>query len=127
MTLAPKSNKCVWTRGLAECLYCPVAHGEGNFAVASEATLTGLAANDQIALLYVQPNGEPAAGVYPYNPNGSAADIAGICNAAGNVLGLMPHPENHLFSYQHPRWTRGEGGGLGLRLFEEGVSYAAQL
>jgi phosphoribosylformylglycinamidine synthase subunit PurQ / glutaminase len=125
--LAPTSRACVWTRDLTDCLYCPVAHGEGNFTVADEAVLAALEANDQIALVYVNPDGGPANGLYPANPNGSAADIAGICNPAGNVLGLMPHPENHLFAYQHPRWTRGERGGLGLKLFEQGVKYAAQL
>jgi len=126
VTLAPRSRQCIWTRGLTESLYCPVAHGEGNFVAADEATLSELAASGQVALTYARPDGLPADGAYPYNPNGSAADIAGLCNSAGNVLGLMPHPENHLFSYQHPRWTRGESGGLGLRLFQEGVKYAAQ-
>jgi phosphoribosylformylglycinamidine synthase I len=127
VTLAPRSNVCIWTRGLTDCLYCPVAHGEGNFSVASGAALAGLEVNEQIALVYVRPGGESAGGEYPHNPNGSAGDIAGICNPAGNVLGLMPHPENHLFPYQHPRWTRGEQGGMGLKLFEQGVHYAAQL
>jgi len=53
-------------------------------------------------------------------------DIAGICNPEGNVLGLMPHPENHIFPHQHPRWTRGESGGSGLPLFVNGVRYASQ-
>ena len=107
--------------------YCPVAHGEGNFTVADDGVLAGLRARDQVALVYVRPDGSPANGAYPENPNGSAADIAGLCNPRGNVLGLMPHPENHIFAYQHPRWTRGDGGGLGLKLFEQGVNYAAQL
>jgi phosphoribosylformylglycinamidine synthase I len=127
VNLAPRSRRCVWTRGLTDCLYCPVAHGEGNFVAEDSATLDGLEANDQVALVYVHPDGAPARGAYPANPNGSAGDIAGICNPAGNVLGLMPHPENHLFPYQHPRWARGERGGLGLKLFEQGVTYAAQL
>jgi phosphoribosylformylglycinamidine synthase I len=130
VSLAPHSKTCVWTRGLSELIYCPVAHGEGNFvlaATAGEAGLARLAANDQIALVYVTRDGAPANGAYPANPNGSVGDIAGLCNPAGNVLGLMPHPENHLHPYQHPRWTRGERGGLGLPLFQEGVQYAAQL
>ena len=53
-------------------------------------------------------------------------DIAGICNPQGNVLGLMPHPENHILFYQHPRWPRGERGGSGLPLFINGVRCAAQ-
>jgi phosphoribosylformylglycinamidine synthase subunit PurQ / glutaminase len=125
--LKPRSQVCVWTRGLTETVYCPVAHGEGNFTTAGAASLAALEANDQVALVYARADGTPARGAYPDNPNGSIADIAGICNPAGNVLGLMPHPENHLYPYQHPRWARGERGGLGLKLFEQGVNYAAQL
>lgn len=124
VSLAPRSNKCIWTRGLEEPIECPVAHGEGNFIPASQTVLDRLAANDQIALVYQSANGRLAG--YPANPNGSAMDIAGICNPQGTVLGLMPHPENHIFAYQHPRWTRGEQGGSGLLLFENGVQYAAQ-
>ena len=126
VTLKPVSQKCVWTRGLDELIYCPIAHGEGNFQLADENDLEKLRANDQIALRYVCENGTAANGVYPFNPNGSRDDIAGVCNKRGNVLGLMPHPENHIFNYQHPRHTRGERGNLGLRLFENGVKYARE-
>jgi hypothetical protein len=61
---------------------------------------------------------------YPANPNGSILNIAALCNPAGNVLGLMPHPENHIFPWQHPRASRGERGMLGLRLFENGIKNA---
>jgi len=124
VTLKPASQKCVWTRGLEEMIYCPIAHGEGNFQLADENDLAILRANDQVALRYVYENGAAANGAYPFNPNGSRDDIAGVCNERGNVLGLMPHPENHIFAYQHPRHTRGERGNLGLRLFENGVKYA---
>lgn len=127
VTLAPQSQKCVWTRGLGESIQCPVAHGEGNFVLSDAVMLDTLRANDQITLTYSRADGTPAQGNYPFNPNGSVADIAGICNPQGNVLGLMPHPEDHIYSYQHPRWTRGKPGGLGLPLFENGVRYATQL
>ena len=65
-----------------------------------------------------------ASAEYPANPNGSELDIAGLCNPAGNVLGLMPHPENHIFPWQHPRFHRGERGLSGLRLFENGIRHA---
>lgn len=126
VTLAPQSRACVWTRGLTETIYCPVAHGEGNFVLADPAGLRRLRSGDQIALVYARPDGSPAGGAYPDNPNGSAADIAGVCNPRGNVLGLMPHPEDHVFPYQHPRWARGECAGLGLKLFENGVKCAAE-
>ena len=126
ITLAPQSQTCVWTRGLTEPIYCPVAHGEGNYTVIENSMTADLHARDQVALTYVNPDGSPANGAYPYNPNGSIADIAGVCNTAGNVLGLMPHPENHILPFQHPRWTRGESGQLGLTLFENGVKYARE-
>lgn len=126
VTLRPQSQTCVWTRGLTQPVICPVAHGEGNFLTCDPATMTALQDGDQIALIYTKSDENPALLAYPANPNGSMADIAGICNPAGNVLGLMPHPENHIFASQHPRWTRGETIGSGLPLFINGVQYAAQ-
>ncbi len=127
VTLRPVSQRCIWTQGLRELIATPVAHGEGNFQAASADAIAALRTADQIALTYVNSSGEPANGAYPHNPNGSAADIAGICNQRGNVLGLMPHPENHLHPWQHPRWTRGEQGHSGLPLFRNGVMYAAAM
>lgn len=127
VTLSPISQTCIWTRGLDDMIECPIAHGEGNFQTSFQYRISNLASQDQIALTYAHPDGEPARGEYPTNPNGSALDIAGICNPQGNVLGLMPHPENHIFSHQHPRRTRGESGQSGLALFENGVKYASKL
>lgn len=126
--LLPVSQRCVWTRGLEEPVLCPVAHGEGNFRLAAPGQLDALRAADQAALVYAVSDGQPAQGLYPHNPNGSSADLAGICSPEGNVLGLMPHPENHVYAYQHPGHARGESGvGLGLSLFQNGVRYASQL
>lgn len=138
VTLLPRSLQCLWTRRLSQPIYCPVAHGEGRFLpgdlMNSDSgdrymSIGGraLIEDDQIALVYALPDGAPAGGAYPYNPNGSYLDIAGICNPQGNVLGLMPHPEDHIFPYQHPRWTRGESGFSGLPLFKNGVDFAAQM
>ena len=73
----------------------PVAHMDGNYFADAE-TLARLEANNQVAFRYV-PDAEGGAGVSlaggPANPNGAVADIAGIVNEAGTVLGLMPHPE----------------------------------
>jgi phosphoribosylformylglycinamidine synthase subunit PurQ / glutaminase len=127
VTLKAQSQTCLWTRGLTDLIECPIAHGEGRFMLNNPDDLSALIAHDQIALSYAQRDGTPADGAYPINPNGSIGDIAGLCNPHGNVLGLMPHPEDHIFAYQHPRWTRGEGGHSGLKLFENGVKYAAQM
>lgn len=123
ITIKPVSQTCLWTRGLNESIECPVAHGEGNFQ-ASSALLSTFRDLDQIALTYVRVDGASAEGAYPENPNGSVLDIAGLCNPAGNVLGLMPHPEDHVHPYQHPQRTRGARGGSGLPLFVNGVRYA---
>lgn len=125
--LKPISQKCIWTKDLGENIFCPIAHGEGNFQINELFPLSSFLEQDQIALTYASANGSPANGEYPINPNGSFLDIAGICNPEGNVLGLMPHPENHIHTWQHPRRTRGETGGSGLKLFENGVKYAVQI
>lgn len=126
VNLRPVSQCCLWTRALPDDIYCPVAHGEGCFVTAGPELLSALSHGDQVALVYASASGQPATGAYPANPNGSQLDIAGVCNPAGNVLGLMPHPENHILPHQHPRWTRGENNGSGLPLFINGVRYAAQ-
>ncbi len=127
VTLKPQSQTCLWTRGLTDLIECPIAHGEGRFMLSNPDDLATLLAHDQVALTYAQHDGTAANGAYPINPNGSISDIAGVCNPRGNVLGLMPHPEDHIFAYQHPRWTRGEGGHSGLKLFENGVKYAREM
>jgi len=103
------SGTCVWTRGL-DPIECPIAHGEGRYVHPDP---KALAAAGQVALRYSG-----------HNPNGSADDIAGVCDPSGVVLGLMPHPENHVLARQHPRHVRGAQGGLGLALFKRGVDYA---
>lgn len=113
VTLKALSKRCVWTAGLERDAWidCPIAHGEGRF-VCDDATLTALRANDQIALTYAA------------NPNGSMGDVAGITDPSGVVLGLMPHPENHVLARQHPaRQNRG----LGLEIFINGVRHAKEL
>jgi phosphoribosylformylglycinamidine synthase len=113
--LEPQPSRCVWTTGLDEPVVCPIAHGEGRF-VADPETVHALEAGGQVALRYRD------------NPNGSINDIAGVCDPTGVVLGLMPHPENHVVPRQHPNRGRGASGrGMGLRLFEAGVRHAKEL
>lgn len=101
-------------RAINEPIFCPVAHGEGNFQATEEA-VERLETNGLVALRYVTADGQAAGGEYPLNPNGSVQDIAGICNAHGNVIGLMPHPEDHIIAAQNPL---GRLDGLGLQLFK---------
>ena len=98
-----------WTRKYAkgDVIRIPIGHGDGNYYVDPEG-LRRLEGEGQVAFRYVDPAG--IRGVSGMNPNGSLADIAGITNARGNVLGMMPHPE---------RLAEGVlGGEDGRRLFE---------
>jgi phosphoribosylformylglycinamidine synthase subunit PurQ / glutaminase len=70
-------------------LRLPIAHADGNY-VCDDRTLEELNREDRIVFRYCDEQGEPTEAV---NPNGSRANIAGICNRERNVLGLMPHPE----------------------------------
>ena len=72
-----------------QCITLPIAHGDGRFS-ADEATLDRLEGDGQVVFRYAP---DPLQALEAYNPNGSMRDIAGIVNAQGNVLGLMPHPE----------------------------------
>ncbi len=111
--------RCEWTHLVCErsdlaftsrlarrqVLRIPISHGEGNY-FADPATLSRLEQNGQVVFRYSDPSGVVLPG---FNPNGSVHSIAGICNAAGNVLGMMPHPE---------RCCEAELGGTdGLQLF----------
>jgi phosphoribosylformylglycinamidine synthase len=115
-------GNCPFLRGY-DRLHVPVAHGEGNFVCRETWIRQGLEQSGQVVLRYVDAEGQP--GAYPVNPNGSQGDVAGLCDASGRVLGLMPHPERHVLPTQHPRWTRlglaPEGDGL--RLFRNAVQY----
>jgi len=118
-------TRCVLVQE-GEFIYLPVAHAEGKFVPANGAVLEALGENGQVVYRYTDPQGRPAG--YPWNPNGSADDIAGICDPTGRVLGMMPHPERHCLPTHHPRWTR-EGlkeKGDGLRIFERAVRFAGQ-
>ena len=114
--LAVEPNcRATWLHSIEGLIASPVAHGEGNLQLADEAEAERLAAEGLVAMRYVDDEGNPAEGRFPINPNGSVADIAALCNGAGNVVGLMPHPEDHLLPIQNP-WGRSDR--LGLALFE---------
>ncbi len=103
------NGNCVFTRGIKKgsVLKMPCAHAEGKFFIAEhkrEEYLKLLEDNDQIVFRYVDPDGNYAP--YPWNPNGSFNNIAGICNPEGTVLGLMPHPERAFYSFLDSEWSR---------------------
>ena len=99
-----------------------VNHGEGKLVTDTPATLEALKKAGQVTLKYVDADGKEAG--YPVNPNGSIENIAGICDATGRVLGLMPHPEKHQDPTNHPQWTRrGPREADGLRVFQNAADY----
>ncbi len=104
---APNPGRSVWTSGIDSSFQCPVAHGEGRY-VADPSTIAQLQ-----ALQYVDGT----------NPNGSVGATAGVTDETGLILGMMPHPENHVLKRQHPRFVRGEATGLALALFRNGVDH----
>jgi phosphoribosylformylglycinamidine synthase len=94
-----------------------------------------LTKNNQVVIQYALPDGNPAEGKFPFNPNGSINDIAGICDPTGRIFGLMPHPEAFNHRTNHPDWTRDKeimkrGGKkpdsnltTGIRMFKNGVDF----
>lgn len=128
----PKSP-CVFTKGITKADY-PIRHGEGKF-IADQAVVDDLVANNQVVFQYADKEGSLANGAFPLNPNGSMADIAGICDTTGRIFGLMPHPEAYNHFTNHPDWTRevqalkrqGKQADLestvGIQLFKNGVDY----
>tara|TARA_Y100001933_G_C19014437_1_gene570729 strand:+ start:16896 stop:17732 length:837 start_codon:yes stop_codon:yes gene_type:complete len=113
----PAETCCVWTKGLTE-LDLPIAHAEGRFVPQSDEALARWNDNGQIAIKYAADN----------NPNGSTADIAGVCDPSGLILGLMPHPERWIHITNHPHWQRkGEAfksqTPAGLKMFQNVVEH----
>lgn len=107
-----------WLSGTETEWELPMAHGEGKFIPKDDAVLQALEQNGQVVWRY--------SGV---NPNGSVHAIAGICNAKGNVIGLMPHPERHVVHTQHPEWTRDRSRDrvpVGLQFFKALVKGASR-
>ncbi|MCD5401999.1 phosphoribosylformylglycinamidine synthase subunit PurQ, partial [candidate division NPL-UPA2 bacterium] len=130
-----ENDKCVFTRGVKR-VYLPVAHGEGKF-FAEEDVLKKLEDNNQVVFRYADEEENVAGGRFPYNPNGSLGDIAGICDPTGRIFGLMPHPERYLYFTNHPRWTREKERlkrrsiplpeyGEGLQIFKNALQYVKE-
>ena len=131
------SQNSAFLRGIDE-FDVPIAHAEGRIAVRSPELLEQLRNQQQIALCYWSTRAAQLAATAgdptriellpePENPNGSLANIAGLCDDTGRVLGLMPHPERFLFATQHPHWTRKglRGEGDGIRIFRNAVTWFA--
>lgn len=134
--LKARKSLCVFTHGI-DMLELPIRHGEGKFYAPPE-VMQRLLENDQVVLQYATPEGEPAGGKFPLNPNGSLKDIAGICDPTGRIFGLMPHPEAFNHFTNHPDWTRrneelkragrslADEEGEGISIFRNAVNYVRE-
>ena len=135
---ANESSPCVFTRGIGS-IDLPMRHGEGKF-YAEGPVLERIVEENLVALRYGLPEGGPANGRFPANPNGSLHDIAGITDPTGRIFGLMPHPEAYNSFTNHPGWTRTremasregkrakpkEPEGEGIKIFRNAVAFAAE-
>jgi phosphoribosylformylglycinamidine synthase len=99
-----------FTRGYnaGQVISVPVAHGEGNY-VADKKTIARLEGDGRVLFRYTAPDGSPDPN---WNHNGATNAIAGILNENGNVLGMMPHPENHVEASMGSTDGRGLFAGL---------------
>lgn len=107
LTPGPAAVDCLFTRYIDEAVPMPMAHGEGRFVTTDEELEESM--ESRAALRYAHPDGRPA-GCFPWNPNGSAAGMAGVANREGNVLALMPHPERAQILAQVPEDLPGRWG-----------------
>jgi phosphoribosylformylglycinamidine synthase subunit PurQ / glutaminase len=124
VTLRAEDSSCVFTEP-GRVYEMPIGHGEGRVVFANDAVERNVIRDRLGALVYVPaPPGVGQDGM-PANPNGSIADIAGLCDASGRVLGLMPHPERFITWTQHPCWTSlpPREHGDGLAMFQRAVAY----
>ena len=115
---------CVFTKGMQR-VYYPVRHGEGKFVARDSELLDRITAANQVVFSYIDGQTGRPTNRYPDNPNGAQAAIAGLCDATGRIMGLMPHPEGYLFRENHPRWTREEvpAEGMGVAVFRNACEY----
>lgn len=98
------ASHCIFTRGI-DYLELPVRHGEGKYWASPE-MLGRIIKNQQFVVQYAGKDGLWAEGVFPFNPNGSLYDIAGVTDSAGRIFGLMPHPEDFNRRTSHQGWTK---------------------
>ncbi len=122
--LSVTNEHCVFLKGL-ETMYLPIAHAEGRFVPRSEEQLSRLQTAGQLPLRYSDGSGSDHQLGFPANPNGSIANVAGMCDPSGRLFGMMPHPERFIDRTQHPHWTRKRDlvVGDGLAIFSNAVKY----
>jgi phosphoribosylformylglycinamidine (FGAM) synthase-like amidotransferase family enzyme len=113
--VTPRGGKCVWLKGVGT-IDIPIRHGEGKLVLEADGGIKTIDRLDRDGMSCLR---------YEQNPNGSEADLAGLCDSTGRIFGLMPHPEAFVRWTAHPDWTadpeRAGGPGQGLALFENAL------
>lgn len=130
VNLRVAGDRCIFLKNV-DRMFLPIAHAEGQFVGRDDEALDRFEAAGQLVLRYCESTesgrsaGRVAGAAQPFNPNGAARDVAGMCDRTGRVLGLMPHPERFIDRTHHPRWTRMTPfvEGDGLQLFRNAVEY----
>ncbi len=121
--------QCRWAfvrRGPARCVFTefvdgdavlpvPYAHAEGRFTTSDDDVARRIASGEGVAMTYVTPDGERAAG-WPDNPNGSMHAVAALVNPGGNAMAIMPHPERSTWLHQVPTDIGGPWGRARARM-----------
>ena len=121
-------HQCIFLNGLHR-LFLPVAHAEGKFTAASVNALAQMQSEGRLVLRYTSRDSTQRSDSqlpFPCNPNGSQANVAGMCDKSGRLFGLMPHPERYVHRTHHPHWTRldtFEKEKSGLAIFANAVRY----
>jgi phosphoribosylformylglycinamidine (FGAM) synthase-like amidotransferase family enzyme len=109
---------------LPEIIRMPVAHAEGKFLTKNKEVLKKIKEKKQVILRYCDKDGNLKG--YPYNPNGSIENIAGICSEDGLIIGMMPHPERAILRYHYPDFLREEKNEIftpSFKIFQNMVKY----
>lgn len=125
------NSACVFMKDIKDKnVSYPVAHGEGKF-IAQPSELKRIEDDKLVVFRYLDNSGNSTQ-QYPDNPNGALNAIAGITDASGRILGLMPHPERAVVETQDPNWRRKRILGepinqSGLQIFENMVNYVKQM
>ncbi|MDD5022552.1 MAG: phosphoribosylformylglycinamidine synthase subunit PurQ [Candidatus ainarchaeum sp.] len=121
---ANKNSPCIYTKDI-DFFDLPVRHGEGKLIIPNQEILFDILNHNLFPLQYVDSEGKLSG--YPFNPNGSINNIAGLCDPTGRIFGLMPHPECYNTFANHPLWTSLSSKeireGHGLKIFKNAVNY----
>lgn len=116
--VTPSGNKCLWLKGVGT-VDLPIRHSDGRILIAASRRAETWEKMQRLGMPCLR---------YEGNPNGSEERIAGLCDATGRILGIMPHPESFVRWTSHPEWTaqpaRASAPGHGLILFENAFEEA---